>query len=167
MKLIVGINKITIDETDTLNAGEYNIHNIEYEFDDVYNGLVKKATFGDGNKNYLVDIDDNECVIPYEILEESGIKEFGVYAYEVDGEDLLLRYSPTPIRKSIIKGSYKENFDNYEVPTADTVEQIEQQIQNLENQVDGLDGIVERVTNLEIQVGDIDGILDEINGEVI
>ena len=128
MKLIVGINNIKIDEKDKLNAGEYNIHEVEFEFDEAYENLVKKAVFSEGKHNYLVSIENNKCTIPYEVLEKNGDINIGVYAYDVEDDELVLRYSPSPVYLYVNLGSYKDGYDNYEVPTPDTVEQMEAEI---------------------------------------
>ena len=135
MKLIVGINKVTIDEKDKLNAGEYNIHDVEFEFDSVYNDLVKKAVFSNKEHNYLVSIENNRCVMPYEVLSTTGDVNIGVYAYEVDNDELVLRYSPTPAYVYVDLGSYKDSYDNYNVPTADVVEQLEQEINDKQDKL--------------------------------
>ena len=135
MKLIVGINKVIIDEKDKLNAGEYNIHDVEFEFDSVYNDLVKKAVFSNKEHNYLVSIENNRCVMPYEVLSATGDVNIGVYAYEVDNDELVLRYSPTPAYVYVDLGSYKDSYDNYNVPTADVVEQLEQEINDKQDKL--------------------------------
>lgn len=185
MKLIVGINKIEIDESDSFNQGEYNVHKVEYEFDEVYNDLVKMATFSDDNGDYAIQLLGNECTIPYEILKTDGVKEFGLFGYELENEELKLRYSPTPVKKYIDVGSYKEEFDNYEVPTPTDLEEIKSDINRLNNDIieigedvvniegdindigDDIESLKDRVTNLEEDMGDVSTALDSINGEVI
>lgn len=150
MKLIVGINKIEIDEADNFNSGEYNIHDMIYELDEVYNGLTLKATFSDGERSYCVLLENNHCIIPYEIFETSGIKEFGLFGYEVNGDNLVLRYSPTPIKKYVDVGSYKDSFDNYKQPTADVVEQLVARIEEAEAEVsEALEDISQYDTKIE------------------
>lgn len=131
MKLIVGINTISIDKKDILNSGEYNIHEIEFAFDEAYNGLVKKAVFSDDLHTYQVSIVENKCQMPYEILEKEQNINIGVYAYEVSGDDLVLRYSPKPLTTYVNKGSYKEHYDNWEEITPTDKEQIEQMVANI------------------------------------
>ena len=64
MNIKVDINKITIQEQDLLNSGEYNVHECNFEFDEAYNGLVKKALFSNKTNTYQVSIENNKCVIP-------------------------------------------------------------------------------------------------------
>jgi len=139
MKLIVNANKVVLDEKDKLNAGEYNIHQVEFVFSEEYNNLVKKATFSTKNHSYLVDLPNGSCIIPYEVLEETGDFEIGAFGYETNGDDLVLRYSPSPTYVHVDLGSYRDNFDNYHVPTADVIEQLTERIENAEATVEGYD----------------------------
>ena len=131
MRIRVGINKLETLEEDKLNKGEYNIHECEFEFDDVYTDLIKKAVFSKDDHNYLVDIENDSVIVPYEMFENNNDFSIGVYGYEVDGTELVLRYSPTPVYMQVSEGSYKDNYDNYKVPTAEVVEQIEEEIQSV------------------------------------
>lgn len=135
MKFQVDKNKVTIIEKEKKNAGEYEIDNVEFEFSSDFDELVKRATFSDGVHNYCVDIVNNKCTIPYEILLEKGKKEIGAYGFELNGDDLALRYSPKPVSIFIDYGSYRENFDNYKEPTPDLVAHLEEQIQALDSDV--------------------------------
>ena len=128
MKLNISINNVIIDDSNILNAGEYNIHEVEFVFDEAYEGLIKKAVFSAGDSNYLVAIIDNKCTIPYEVLEKNETITIGVFAYELESDELKLRYSPAPCYVNINEGSYKENYDNYNVPAPDVVEQLESEI---------------------------------------
>ena len=146
MKLLVNENKVILDEKDKLNAGEYNIHQVEFVFSEEYNGLVKKATFSTKEHSYLVDLPNGTCIIPYEVLEETGDFEIGAFGYETDGDELLLRYSPSPTYVHVDLGSYRDSFDNYKVPTADVIEQLTERIENAEETVEGYD---DRLTTAE------------------
>ena len=147
MKLIVGINKVTFDETDKLNAGEYNIHDVEFEFDEVYDELIKKAVFSGNGHSYLVDIVNNRCIMPYEVLSQTGDISVGAFGYAVDGQDLVLRYSPSPSYLHVDMGTYRDSYDNYQVPTADIVEQLTNRIETAEAIVEGYDDRLTAVEN--------------------
>ena len=147
MKLLVGVNKIEIDEKDKLNAGEYNIHEVEFEFSEEYNNLITKAVFSGNGHCYLVELSNNRCVIPYEVLSESGDIEIGAFGYEVDGTDLVLRYSPAPTYVYVNLGSYKDDYDNYHQPTADIIEQLTKKIDDAIDEVEEYDGRITENTN--------------------
>ena len=134
MKIKVKQNKVKINN-DILNDGEYNIHKCQFEFSKEYDGLVKKAVFSNGYDDaYKVLISDDECNIPIEVLKEGALK-IGVYAYETNNDELVLRYSPSPDIIHVFDGSYVKDAQNTEPITPTDKEQIEQAITNLQNDV--------------------------------
>lgn len=170
MKLLVGINKITIDEKSKLNAGEYNVHEVEFEFDEVYNGLITKAVFEGNGHSYLIDIVNNKCTIPYEVLSEKGDITIGAYGYNIDGNNLVLRYSPSPIYTYVDLGSYRDSYDNYQQPTADIIEQLTNRIETAESQInEALEEVEEyndRITTNTNNIDDLDNNkVDKIEGK--
>ena len=75
------------------NKGEYKVNRCYFQFSEEYtDDLVKKAIFEHGDTKIEVVIANNECDIPYEVLNFDTF-ELRVYAYQVDGDDLVLRYS--------------------------------------------------------------------------
>jgi len=164
MRVLVNVNKVTLDEKDKLNAGEYNIHEVEFEFSEEYNGLIKKATFSTKEHAYLVEITNSSVIIPYEVLEETGDFEIGAFGYDTDGDELILRYSPSPTYVHVDLGSYRDNFDNYKVPTADVVEQLTKRIEDAEETVQGYDGrLTATETKLEtIETGAEVNIIEDV-----
>ena len=68
---------------------------------------------------------NNECTIPYEVLNEKSF-ELRVFAYEVVNDELVLRYSPTYERLYTIAGSYIEGGVE---PTPITPTEFEQYMQ--------------------------------------
>lgn len=125
-------NNITVLRPEVVNEGEYNVSPCEFNFDSIYSGLVKKAVF----TNYLVEgsyevpILNNKCVIPSEVLEKNGEITLGVYAYEVEGDELKLRYSPSPIHIEVNKGSFIEGTISPEVITPSQFEQYMQAMED-------------------------------------
>lgn len=133
----VSKNNITVLRPEVVNEGEYNVTSCEFKFDDIYSGLVKKAVF----TNYLVEgsyevpILNAKCIIPSEVLAKNGEITLGVYAYEVQGTELKLRYSPTPMHIEVNKGSFIEGTVS---PEEITPSQFEQYMQAME---DGLEEV--------------------------
>ena len=138
MQIRVTQNEVKINK-DILNDGEYNIHKCQFDFDEEYIGLVQKAVFSlnDGTP-YLMTIVNNECNIPIEVLEE-GVLKIGVYAYETNNDELVLRYSPSPDIIHVFDGSYVKDAQNTEPITPTDKEQIEQAITNLQIDVTDLE----------------------------
>lgn len=136
MKFKVDTNNITLYETNELNKGEYNIHTCEFEFSNEYDNLVKKALFTDSfGTTYSMDIIDNKCEIPYDVLSSNGNVILGVYGYITDGDTLVMRYSPKPTKFSVENGSYLENIDNTSEPTPTELEQLESRITSMESKI--------------------------------
>lgn len=127
MEIKVTQNEVKINK-DILNDGEYNIHKCQFDFDEEYNGLVQKAVFtlNDGS-SYLETIVNNECNIPIEVLEE-GVLKIGVYAYETNNDELVLRYSPSPDIIHVFDGSYIKDAQNSEGGTPTEYEQLESRV---------------------------------------
>lgn len=133
----VSKNNITVLKPEVVNEGEYNVSPCEFNFDNIYSGLVKKAVF----TNYLVEgsyevpILNNKCIIPSEVLTKNGEITLGVYAYEVQDNELKLRYSPSPVHIEVNKGSFIEGAES---PEEITPSQFEQYMQAMN---DGLEEV--------------------------
>ena len=136
MKLKINTNNVIVTELEQVESGEYNVTSCEFIFTDEFNGLTKKAVFtGEDGTAYLQTIVDNKCSIPSEILATSQVVQIGVYAYAVENEELILRYSPEPTNFSIHEGSYKE-AQNSTPPTPSEVEQLQAQITSNKNNIE-------------------------------
>lgn len=139
MKLIVNPHKIEIEKS-PVNEKEINITKVEFEFDEeITDDYVKEAYFTLNGSTYKQIIQNNECSIPYEVLNKQGQVEIGVVAYLVENEEEIKRYNPSPVYISTLIGSLKEDFENSEPITPSDKEQMEQVIQEMETKVDNLD----------------------------
>lgn len=145
MQIKVTQNEVKINK-DILNDGEYNIHKCQFDFDEEYNGLVQKAVFTLNDATpYLETIFNNECDIPIEVLEE-GVLKIGVYAYETNNDELVLRYSPSPDIIHVFDGSYVKDAQNSEGGTPSEYEQLENIVTNELNEMNALaDDLEEKV----------------------
>lgn len=151
--MIVKVTKDTVkivDENYILNKGEYKVNRCYFQFSEEYtDDLVKKAIFEHGDTKIEVVIANNECDIPYEVLNFDTF-ELRVYAYQVDGDDLVLRYSPTYTNAYLRDGSYDADATHGEEITPSQFEQYEQALN------DGLTTVNEKLV-------DIDTAIDETN----
>ena len=132
MQVQVNTNKLVAKSRDYINENEYNIHEIDFDFAEEYTfNLVKVALFTRGNQTYKMTIANNKCNIPPEILAKKGTFILGVYAYEVNNNELVLRYSPSPIQLFVSSGSYipDEQTENSEPITPSEMEQYQQALQ--------------------------------------
>lgn len=163
MRIKVTVNNVIIAEKNILNENEYNVHECEFEFVEEYNGLTKKAVFtGIDGRTYVQTIVDDKCYIPSEILAKRQNVKIGVYGYDVENEELILRYSPRPTEFTIHEGSYKEG-ENTTPPTPSEIEQLQAQITENANDIDGIIGdIVDINEQQEIQDETIQNITETI-----
>lgn len=109
MKIIVDKDNVRIVNPPVIHKGEYGVHKCEFEFTGEYDGLIKMAVFKFEYQTYKVDVINNVCDIPSEVLAQVGDVDLGLYAFTNDNDKLTLRYSPRPDTITVIKGSYSEN----------------------------------------------------------
>lgn len=148
MKIIVNPHSLELQKSVDVNSGEYNIQKCEFVFSSEYEGLTKMAVFSNEESSFKTMIIDNECIIPYEILETDGTIGLGVYGYTLDGEDLVKRYSPKPVFFNVELGSY-QLAEESEQPSQDIIEQI---LAELENQGEDIIALQNNLDNLEDNV---------------
>ena len=130
----VTATKVTITQETTINSGEYNINSCNFTFSSEYDNLIKRAVFTNIlGKSYLVEIENNTCTIPAEVLSLSGIVVLGVYAYTIENEQLVLRYSPTRTSFDIEEGSYISNT-NTVIPPKESLD-LMQKVNDLVNDI--------------------------------
>ena len=147
MNITVTKNQVSINTDYILNDKEYNVNKCYFTFSDEYtDDLVKKAIFVQGTSTIEMSIINNQCQIPAEVL-NNGQFELRVYAYEVDGEELLLRYSPSYTTAYVRTGSYIENAESPEVITPTQFEQYMQAMNDGLNEVANVDIDAEQLDN--------------------
>lgn len=147
MNISVTKNQVSINTNYILNDKEYNVNKCYFSFSEEYtDDLVKKAVFIQGSSKIEMSIINNQCEIPSEVLNQ-GTFEIHVYAYEVDGENLVIRYSPTYDTAYVRAGSYVENTEDPEVITPTQFEQYMQAMNDGLNEVDNVDIDSEQLSN--------------------
>ena len=132
MKLIVNPHKIEIEKS-LVNEKEINVTKVEFEFNDIPQDYVKKAFFTLKGNSYEQIIVNNECDIPSEVLTEEGQVEIGVIAYQVENNEYVKRYNPSPVFIKTLVGSLKE-AQNSSTPTPSQLEQIESEIASIQDE---------------------------------
>lgn len=144
--MIIKVHEHRLEKVETpVNELELNITKIQFEFDEGLDG-VKKAyfTLDDGN-TYMKYIENNEVDIPGEVLEHKGTIEIGVSVEEVEDEEVLKRYNPSPVYIGTLEGSLKD-YENAEPITPSDKEQIETWLNNI-----NIDGVkVGKITTITI-----------------
>ena len=146
MKLIVNEHTVEIEKT-PVNEKEIDITMCQFEFaEPITPEYVKEAYFTYKDETYKQIIVNDECAIPYEVLQEKGTVEIGVVAYLVQGEEEIKRYNPTPAYFDTWLGSLKEDAENSQPITPSEMEQFEQALQSgLTELDDALDDLQDKV----------------------
>jgi len=153
MDIRVTTTEVVIDNGYIANKGEYNVNPCEFNFVEQYTGLVKKAIFVAGNIEIERAIINDKCDIPYDVL-DSEMFELHVYAYEVQENELVLRYSPTYAKVFLREGSYRGVTGSGEVITPTQYEQYEtalnEGLQELQEGLQDLQAGITQVENVDI-----------------
>lgn len=129
--MIINVNvtdtEVKITDIGTVNQGEYNINTCQFTFSQEYDNLIKRAVFSSGtyDETYVVEITNNSCEIPEGILLLHGNIVLGVYAYDIEDNTLQLRYSPSPTKFFVNRGSYIQDAGHYipAKPVGDLIEE--------------------------------------------
>lgn len=152
MKVKVLKDKLIIETDYSVNDGEYKINKCEFLFDEEYNDLIKKAIFVKDEQKIEMLISNNECDIPSEVLYE-GTVELHVYAYKVENDELILRYSPLYDTFTVRKGSYLEETTNPREITPSQFEQFETALNSGLKRVNDNLNIITEETKKVVQTG--------------
>lgn len=171
MEFQVNTNNVILAQINQVESGEYNVTECRFIFSSEYEGLTKIAVFTGANGDaYKITILNNKCEIPSELLTESQIVQIGVYAYEVQGKEFILRYSPMSTRFMIEKGSYVVNAVNMSRPTPTEVEQLQSQITHNANDIEDLQQTVSEhttdISNIQSDINDIKAEQTEQNTNI-
>lgn len=163
MQVIVDKHTVTIIKNEIVNKGEYNVQSCDFQFSSDYDGLPKIAIFKTGTVTKQIMLSGNTCITPEEVLQTTGIVGLGVYAYQTDGDNLTLRYSPTPAVFTVEPGSYDEG-DAPTPPTPSIVEQLQEEITQNANNITSLENVTDTHTT---QIGTLQTDVNNIKTEQI
>ena len=89
IKIKVSKNIVSVQETEPLYSGAVDTHSCLFRFDSTWSDFSKSAVFRFGGKAVTVLLEDNCCMLPWEILTRGNIGlqvEVGVYGVSVDTE---------------------------------------------------------------------------------
>lgn len=148
MKIIVNPHSLELQKNIDVNSGEYNVQECEFVFSSEYEGLTKMAIFSNEDESFQTMINGGSCIIPSEILQTDGTIGLGVYGYEVNGDNLVKRYSPKPVFFNVELGSYQLAQESVD-PSSDIISQI---LAQLESQGEDIIALQNNLDNLEDNV---------------
>lgn len=127
--MILKVNKdiCEIKQNEVWNVGDYNVHTVEVELSEEFDGLVNKVRYFIEDNSYDMLITDNVAQVPYEATLTEGTIKIGVYGYDADTN--ILVQSTSPVNKYISSGTYTGEADNTEPLSPTDKQQIESAIQ--------------------------------------
>lgn len=127
--MILKVNKdnCEIKQNEVWNVGDYNVHTVQVELSEEFNGLVNKVRYFVEDNSYDMLITDNVAQVPYEATLTEGTIKIGVYGYDAD-TDILVQ-STSPVNKFITSGTYTGEADNTQPLTPTDKQQMESAIQ--------------------------------------
>lgn len=170
MTIEVNKNYVNFNSNTKVNKKEFKATPLYFIFSEEYKGLTCKCVFSKipSSKDeeityYQEPIINNMCYIPYEVMSNDGIM-IGVYGYQLDGNNLVIRYSPEPKNLWFLEGSY---YDGASTPEEISPSQFEQYTAYLNGEVERLNKIkieTKTITNgVKIEVTNSDGVTTETN----
>lgn len=127
--MILKVNKdyCEIKQNEVWNVGDYNVHTVQVELSEEFDGLVNKVRYFVEDNSYDMLITDNVAQVPYEATLIEGTIKIGVYGYDADTNTLV--QSTSPVNKYISSGTYTGEADNTEPLTPTDKQQMESAIQ--------------------------------------
>lgn len=127
--MILKVNKdiCEIKQNEVWNVGDYNVHTVQVELSEEFDGLVNKVRYFVEDNSYDMIITNNIAGVPYEATLTEGTIKIGVYGYDAD-TDILVQ-STSPVNKYISNGTYTGEADNAEPLTPTDKQQMESAIQ--------------------------------------
>ena len=133
--MILKVNKdiCEIKQNEVWNVGDYNVHTVQVELSEEFDGLVNKVRYFVEDNSYDMLITDNVAKVPREATLTEGIIRIGVYGYDAD-TDILVQ-STSPVNKYISSGTYTGEVDNTEPLTPTDKQQMETAIQKNTNDI--------------------------------
>ena len=136
--MILKVNKdiCEIKQNEVWNVGDYNVHTVQVELSDEFDGLVNKVRYFIEDNSYDMLITDNVAQVPYEATLTEGTIKIGVYGYDADTN--ILVQSTSPVNKFITSGTYTGEADNTQPLTPTDKEQMETAIQKNTNDITDL-----------------------------
>lgn len=127
--MILKVNKdiCEIKQNEVWNVGDYNVHTVQVELSEEFDGLVNKVRYFVEENSYDMIITNNIAGVPYEATLTEGTIKIGVYGYDADTN--ILVQSTSPVNKYISSGTYTGEADNTQPLTPTDKQQIESAIQ--------------------------------------
>lgn len=106
MKIIVDDVKAIVVDREDIVAGSVGVHEVEFHFDQSWNGYSKTAVFKSGDHCFEVGLSNtNGCTLPWQVIKASGNLQIGVRG-QADGKTRPTLWSEEiPIHEGATSGA--------------------------------------------------------------
>lgn len=123
MKITANTKAVQLIDAEEFLSGAYNDITIDVELSEEYRSLTSFVTFNDKKTPVIAGKVSTPCL-------DEGLCRIGVYAVNIDNNNVVLRYSPKPVDVLITAGSWNNQIAESNTPTASEAEKIYTLIDN-------------------------------------
>lgn len=141
-------------------SGNVNFYRCVFTFSEEWNITAKYAVFSRSGKTYTVELEENACFIPAEVLTESGYITIGVFGTNGSENDYL-RISSNAVTVYVGTGAY-EDGETPAPPTPDVWEEIKTELDNLSQKAEETD---KRISEAEADVNELTEDMTKVKQE--
>lgn len=123
MKITANTKAVQLIDAEEFLSGAYNDITIDVELSEEYKDLTSFVTFNDKKTPVIAGKVSTPCL-------GEGLCRIGVYAVNIDDNNVVLRYSPKPVDILITTGTWNNRIAESDTPTASEAEKIYTLIDN-------------------------------------
>ncbi|MCI6354190.1 hypothetical protein [Eubacterium coprostanoligenes] len=123
MKIFANTKAVQLINAEEFLSGAYNDITIDVELSEEYRSLTSFVTFNDKKTPVIAGKVSTPCL-------GEGLCRIGVYAVNIDDNNVVLRYSPKPVDILITAGTWNNRIAESDTPTASEAEKIYTLIDN-------------------------------------
>lgn len=123
MRITANTKAVQLIDSEEFLSGAYNDITIDVELSEEYKGLTSFVTFNDKKTPVIAGKVSTPCL-------GEGLCRIGVYAVNIDDNNVVLRYSPKPVDVLITTGTWNNRIAESDTPTASEAEKIYTLIDN-------------------------------------
>ena len=123
MRITANTKAVQLIDSEEFLSGAYNDITIDVELSEEYRSLTSFVTFNDKKTPVIAGKVSTPCL-------GEGLCRIGVYAVNIDDNNVVLRYSPKPVDILITAGTWNNRIAESDTPTASEAEKIYTLIDN-------------------------------------
>lgn len=117
MRITANTKAVQLIDAEEFLSGAYNDITIDVELSEEYRSLTSFVTFNDKKTPVIAGKVSTPCL-------GEGLCRIGVYAVNIDDNNVVLRYSPKPVDVLITTGTWNNRIAESDTPTASEAEKI-------------------------------------------